>query len=237
MRARPWAASGVRPATALAGGVRAASRPGSRAAVRGAEREVSATAGPSGPWKPPRPLRKGLWEKLGWVCRGRFWGQAWIHFFNFGKDSPPDHPHPLPSPHPQSSSREPADAHLGSQGFRKPLTMSAVVGRRAATPARTEPMLPKAGPARRGARGACGSAGTAESERHSQWQKRRLRAARPLETDRQGAVTSGSWLRSLVPCPPITTTRFLVSPPPKEVSEVSKREKWERLPLVQNLQE
>lgn len=115
--------------------------------------------------------------------------------------------HLFPSPHPQNSSREPSRSP-GSQGFRKSLIMSAVAGRQAASPSRTEPVPAKwPGPARKGERGACGCAGTAENERHSQWQKRRLRAARPLEFDRQGEVTSGSWLRirfsSLPSLPPI----------------------------------
>lgn len=90
-------------------------------------------------------------------------------------------------------------AHLGSQGFTKTLIMSAVAGHQAALPVQTEPMpARRPGPARRGAPGACGCA-RAESETHSQRQKRRLRAARLLEIDRQDAVTSGSWLPSASP--------------------------------------
>lgn len=127
--------------------------------------------------------------------------------------------HLFPSPHPQNSSREPSRSP-GSQGFRKSPIMSAVAGRQAASPSRTESVPVKwLRPARKGERGACGRARAAENERPSQWQKRRLRAARPLEIDRQGEVTSGSWLRIRFFLPPITTTPFLVSPPPNSEKE------------------
>lgn len=169
---------------------------------------------------PQRPLERGPGEREVGGCVGERCG------VKVGSISPASgRIHPLailylfPSPHPQNSSREPSRSP-GSQGFRKSLIMSAVAGPQAASPSRTEQVPAKwPRPARKGERGACGCAGAVENERHSQWQKRRLRAARPLEIDRQGEVTSGSWLRICFFLPPITTTLFLVSPPPNSEKE------------------
>ena len=133
-------------------------------------------------------------------------------------------------------------AHLRSQGFGKPLIMSATAGRQAALPARGQSRRLKevAEPAQRGVRGACSYAGAAESERHSE-QKRWLQAARPPEIDRQGAVTSGSWLQGAnqalaLVARPATTPRSIYPPQVKSQRVKGRRRRQRPLP-VQNLQE